>query len=127
MKLEGILLFVGIAVLIEALVGVLFTLPCFQTENKYNPYIKFLIKLLFAESITLSTVFLVQTVMIFGYLGITTFLYLDAGLTGLLIAGGPDLIKKVYQNIISSREELAKIEGQVDVLKDYPNIPAGLK
>ena len=122
MKLEGFLLFIGIAVLIEALVNVIFTLPYFQTENKYNLYIKFLIKLLFAESITLSTVFLVQTVMIFGYLGITTFPYLDAGFSGLLIAGGPDLIKKVYQDIVSTREDIAYLDGQNEILKEkvYP-------
>ena len=122
MKLEGILLFVGIAVLIETLVGVLFTLPYFQEDNRYNPYLKFFIKLLFAESITLSTVFLVQTIMVFGYFGITTFPYLDAGLSGLLIAGGPDLIKKVYQDIVSTREDIAYLDGQNEILKEkvYP-------
>ena len=126
MKLEGILLFIGIAVLIEALVGVIFTLPYFQTENKYNPYLKFLIKLIFAESITLSTVFLAQTIMVFGYFGITTFPYLDAGFSGILIAGGPDLIKKIYQDIVSSREDIAYLDGQNEILKEkvYPKTEA---
>ena len=118
MKLEGILLFVGLAILIEALVNVLFVLPCFQTEDKRIPYIKFAIKLLFAESITLSTVFLAQTIMVFGYFGIVTFSYLDAGFSGIFIAGGPDLIKKIYQDIVSSREELAKLQGQTEILKE---------
>ena len=118
MKLEGFLLFIGIAVMIEALVSVIFTLPYFKTENKYNAYVRFFIKLLFAESITLSTVFLAQTVMIFGYLGIVTFSYLDAGLSGLLMAGGVDVVKKVYQDIVTNKEEIAKLVGQNEVLKD---------
>ena len=126
MKLEGILLFIGIAVLIEALVSVIFTLPYFQTENKYNAYIRFFIKLLFAESITLSTVFLAQTIMVFGYFGIITFSYLDAGFSGLLIAGGVDVIKKIYQDIVSNKEEIAKLQGQTEILKDiaYPKTEA---
>ena len=128
MKLEGILYFIGVAVLIEfGLMKVLTALPYFKDENDLKVYVKFFIALIFAESITMSTVFLTQAVMVFGYFGIVTFPYLDAGLSGLLIAGGPAVIKAIYQNIISSREELAKIEGQVEVLKDYPNIPAGLK
>ena len=118
MKLEGILLFIGLAVLIEALVGVLFTLPYFQTEDEKIPYLKFFIKLLFAESITLSTVFLVQTVMIFGYFGIVIFPYLDAGLSGLLIAGGVDVVKKIYQDIVANREDVAYLDGQNEILKE---------
>ena len=118
MKLEGILLFVGLAVLIEALVGVLFTLPYFQTGDEKIPYLKFFIKLLFAESITLSTVFLVQAVMIFGYFGIVIFPYLDAGLSGLLIAGGVDVVKKIYQDIVENREDVAYLDGQNEILKE---------
>lgn len=118
MTIVGFLLFVVIAVLVEAIVGVIFTLPYFSSEDEKLPYIRFLIKLALAESITLSTVFLANTVMIFGYFNVVTFSYLDAALTGVLIAGGVDVVKKIYNDIVSSREDFAELKGQTEILKE---------
>ena len=114
MKLEGFLLFVAMAVVVETLVRIITTLPYFKKEADLISYLKFLISLGFAEAVSISFTYLTHGGMILTYFGIMTFPYLDAVLSGLMISGGSNLIHELYQTIVSFKE---KIQAQRDVAK----------
>jgi len=114
MKLEGILLFVAMAIVVETLVRIITTLPYFKKEADLISYLKFIIALGFAEAVSISFVYLTKGGMILTYFGITTFPYLDAVLSGLMISGGSNLIHELYQTIVSFKE---KIQAQAEAAK----------
>ena len=114
MKLVGILLFVAMAVVVETLVRIITTLPYFKKEADLISYLKFIIALGFAEAVSISFVYLTQGGMILTYFGITTFLYLDAVLSGLMISGGSNLIHGLFQTIVAFKE---KIQAQAEAAK----------
>jgi len=115
MKLEGILLFIAMAVVVETLVRIITTLPYFKKEADLISYLKFLISLGFAEAVSVSFVFLTKNGMILTYLGIATFPYLDAVLSGLMISGGSNLVHDLFQTIVSFKE---KIQAQAEAAKN---------
>jgi len=114
MKLEGFLLFIAMAVIVETLVRIITTLPYFKKEADSISYLKFIIALGFAEAISISFVYLTKGGMLLTYVGITTFPYLDAVLSGLMISGGSNLIHELYQTIVSFKE---KIQAQAEAAK----------
>jgi len=114
MKLEGILLFIAMAVVVETLVRIITTLPYFKKETDLISYLKFIIALGFAEAVSISFVYLTKGGMILTYFGITTFPYLDAVLSGLMISGGSNLIHDLFQTIVAFKE---KIQAQVEASK----------
>ena len=114
MKLEGILLFIAMAIVVETLVRIITTLPYFKKETDLISYLKFIIALGFAEAVSISFVYLTKSGMILTYFGITTFSYLDAVLSGLMISGGSNLIHELYQTIISFKE---KVQAQAKAAK----------
>jgi len=114
MKLEGILLFIAMAVVVETLVRIITTLPYFKKETDLISYLKFIIALGFAEAVSISFVYLTKGGMILTYFGITTFPYLDAVLSGLMISGGSNLIHDLFQTIVAFKE---KIQAQVEAAK----------
>ena len=114
MKLEGILLFIAMAVVVETLVRIITTLPVFKKESDLISYLKFLISLGFAEAVSISFVYLTKGGMILTYLGIVTFPYLDAVLSGLMISGGSNLVHDLFQTITSFKE---KIQAQAEAAK----------
>ena len=114
MKLEGILLFIAMAVVVETLVRIITTLPYFKKEVDLISYLKFIIALGFAEAVSISFVYLTKGGMILTYFGITTFPYLDAVLSGLMISGGSNLIHDLFQTIVAFKE---KIQAQVEAAK----------
>jgi hypothetical protein len=114
MKLEGILLFIAMAVVVETLVRIITTLPVFKKESDLISYLKFLISLGFAEAVSVSFVYLTKGGMILTYLGIVTFPYLDAVLSGLMISGGSNLVHDLFQTITSFKE---KIQAQAEAAK----------
>ena len=60
--------------------------------------------------------------MILTYFGITTFPYLDAVLSGLMISGGSNLIHELYQTIVSFKEKIqAQIETQKAIAESFRN------
>ena len=112
MKLEGFLLFVAMAVIVETLVRIITTLPFFKRQTDLISYLKFLISLGFAEAVSISFVYLTHGGMILTYFGIMTFPYLDAVLSGLMISGGSNLIHELYQTIVSFKE---KVQAQKEI------------
>jgi len=114
MKLEGILLFIAMAVVVETLVRIITTLPYFKKETDLISYLKFIIALGFAEVVSISFVYLTKGGMVLTYFGITTFPYLDAVLSGLMISGGSNLIHDLFQTIVAFKE---KIQAQVEAAK----------
>ena len=114
MKLEGILLFIAMAIVVETLVRIITTLPYFKKESDSISYLKFIIALGFAEAVSFSFVYLTKDGMILTYFGITTFSYLDAVLSGLMISGGSNLIHELYQMITSFKE---KVQAQAKAAK----------
>jgi len=122
MKLEGFLLFVAMAVIVETLVRIITTLPFFKKQTDLISYLKFLISLGFAEAVSISFVYLTHGGMILTYFGITTFPYLDAVLSGLMISGGSNLIHELYQTIVSFKEKVqAQVETQKAIVESFRN------
>ena len=121
MKLEGFLLFIAMAVIVETLTRIITTLPYFKRQTDLISYLKFIVSLGFAQAISVSFVYLTKGGMILTYFGITTFPYLDAVLSGLMISGGSNLIHELYQTIISFREKVqaqaAAAKAAVEIIK----------
>ena len=121
MKLEGFLLFIAMAVIVETLTRIITTLPYFKRQTDLISYLKFVVSLGFAQAISVSFVYLTKGGMILTYFGITTFPYLDAVLSGLMISGGSNLIHELYQTIISFKEKVqaqaAAAKAAVEIIK----------
>jgi len=121
MKLEGFLLFIAMAVIVETLTRIITTLPFFKKQTDLISYLKFIVSLGFAQAISVSFVYLTKGGMILTYFGITTFPYLDAVLSGLMISGGSNLIHELYQTIISFKEKVqaqaAAAKAAVEIIK----------
>ncbi len=121
MKLEGFLLFIAMAVIVETLTRIITTLPFFKRQTDLISYLKFVVSLGFAQAISVSFVYLTKGGMILTYFGITTFPYLDAVLSGLMISGGSNLIHELYQTIISFKEKVqaqaAAAKAAVEIIK----------
>lgn len=111
MKLEGFLLFIAMAIIVETLTRIITSLPYFKKESDLISYLKFIIALVFAQAISVSFVYLTKSGMILTYFGITTFPYLDAVLSGLMISGGSNLMHELYQTVVSFKE---KIQAQAE-------------